>query len=432
MIDPGNIMQSGMFSPGMLQQAYVQRMMQQGRSREQATQMFNQNREQIVAGISNEVMFYGDANTRRELERAAQAGIGSGDMGGNILALSERHMQQGYAAILGSGVNINSATGGRQARALDTIMDRQGEGFGRTDQQRARSRQIMAAMAIARNRSTDMTGYTEAQRRQASGQLREITEAARHEGFSSEQISSMMSSVQGQEQATRDTSGIREISSTISGLRGSDLINRMSQFEHGRQRGVAERQVVSSISSLGNLQGETGRMFAGLDKEKGDFSSNLRSRAMAIFGDRDRMSAISQEDPRLAQLIRQMGQGGEVGQRAEGDLLTYMRRRGEQADTYRQEYANAGRLGRLVSRNFRFGESESSYVQRQMSSASAADAQANREMSDVDQTEASVRRAGIGGSNDQLGRVVHDLARVTSDLRAVIDSVQLEGVIQRQ
>lgn len=429
LVDPGRISQSGMFSAGQLQEAYVGRMVQQGRSRQQALDMFNQNRQQIVAGISNEVMFYGDANTQRELERAAGVGATAGGrLGGNVAQLAERHLNEGYQAVLGINTNIHSADGRRQAGTLDRLLDMQGEGYGNTGEQRSRSRQIMAALTLARSVKGDQTSSND-QRVNANNQLRQIIETARREGYSQEQISGMMESVRSQESTVSRLGGIRDIFNNTSGMAGRDLVDAMSRFERGRNRGTLERQVSQSVGFLGNLGGEAGRLFSGLDQQSGDFSQNLRNRLLGAYGDRDRLSQLQHEDPRLARIAQRVAQGGEAGEQAMTDALQYMRRRGELADQYRNEYRNAGRVGRLFGSRFKLGESEDTFVRRNVTSGILADEQANRQLSDVDQTEDSARRAGIGTSNDQMARAAREFTQAVNTFRDTVEGSSMNNLV---
>ena len=427
LLDPGNIVQQQAFNPRDVQNAYVNRMVSSGMSREQAQANARQNMPAMLQAVSRDVRYFSTDEQRRELERAG-ALAGHGAEGMNSMAqIAQGTLEGSYRRVYGTSLDPNNSSSGRaQRQAMGSLLD-SFEGVGGNASQRIQSRGIMAAAASLRAVMNGQTGANQEQREGAQTKLRGLFDQMRRRGFSSEQINQIMR----QTQNTQLTDEQRQMAGRIGNMSVNEIMTNMTAAAQERVVGEGQRLTAQGAERFGMAGGEMGRIF-----QVQDGSNRRQATAAEIMtglqnagGDANRLRALTSQNRAMGELARRASRGEDVS----GDIERMMRGAGESADRAGREYdereSNRSapmRALRNVGQALGIVQSRESAINEAISQGTEADQQALGQTTASSMLEGAARRLGIGGGNDQLLQAATELRRSAELLSGAAESGQLQ------
>ncbi len=134
--------------------SFMSRMTQQGRSPQEAERLWQENKNDLIAGNASTIRLFTDDFGENALNQSAGRGVRANDVN-NIREEADRLLKVSYGAALGTsslGENDERIEGMRDIRRAFSSM-----GVGDTDEQRNKSRRLMESMTAARLTLLDAT-----------------------------------------------------------------------------------------------------------------------------------------------------------------------------------------------------------------------------------------------------------------------------------
>jgi hypothetical protein len=423
-LDPGNVRGARAFDPNSIRDAYVDRMVRGGRSRDVAMNDWRQHGTEIQQTTAAE---FRTVALPEELRNAQEAGAlgGRGTRDRSLRDVGREMADEGFRTIYGGQLEGADTVRGGKQRSLIRNMDAQWEDVGSTPEERLRNRGMMTTMANLRA-VTQNEGLDVNERRRASQRLTEMTQSAERRGVN-------MTLVHGQLQRYRGTGDQRDMQERL----GRSLLTKTGA-QLDRESGDARIQITGGEGVERQAEGyerlaNQGGVLAEIYRTDGHAATQaeVEQRLRNVGADPGRLAALRRQNRSQAEIAATGARGGNITNATQGAGrdLAEAAMQAHTAFQHREGSHNAIMKGvRGVGRWAGLLETEDEYVDKTVNAGTAADADAAGQTGVVSAAREAARALGIGGSGDQMVEAARDLKRAAELFTAVVESGSLDSL----
>jgi hypothetical protein len=424
-IDPGNVAGNRMPRTGDFRQDYINSTRKYTKMSEGSLGAhFDEHASTIAAQASSGIQ---GALTDVGRSRMGDSNAAAHELDGRGQVDTQGNEVQAYRGLLAGGAD--SAT---SRRAFDRVNRMFGEGFGRNEADRTRSRQLMTALAVLNRRMQNPRTSEEASRQRDA-----LKAEMRRRGMSDAEVNRADQTVAAHASELGGVEGFDEAARGANiGGSASEYFSRVGATEGGARQAHADTTTYRGVAALGGMRGALGDIFRGAAR-----GGTLHMEEIGKHLETADAAQLDEQSPELARAVRryQSSTDPRAREAALQQVVRLSNNQGERVNRLERRGHELGRTGRAME-GWQEGhgllgglegavrgalDSDLSYAVRRSRGGTASDDRAMRESGDVDAMQRQAEGAGMGGSMDRLAEVTRNLEEVTRNLSQVVSSQAL-------